>query len=144
MQRRRHSLLPLPHFWMISKINFAPPSPLPPFLFFSKHSSCSYESLNTPSEPQKKQTNLWSPHSPKLPFFRIKTNHRGDLQPKIVILTDLHDPYLSTTSNHSLLPTHWPNMKILFQYVSSLWNRTKMWSALRQYTNYEKSLLSYC
>lgn len=90
---------------------------------------------------KKKKNN--AVNSPKLSFFRLGTNHRSDLHPKIRILTGLDDPYLSMTSNHSLSPTYWRNMKIQFQYVSSLCTQTKMWSALHQYTNYVKSLLRH-
>ena len=58
----------------------------------------------------------------KLSFFRKKirrvyqvgiSHHEGTLLSKL-ILTNMQDIYLSTTSNANLLPTLSPNIKILF------------------------------
>ena len=46
-----------------------------------------------------------SPHLPRLSHFRIKTNRRCALQPRLGILTDTQDQQLNTTSNDTLSST---------------------------------------
>ena len=43
---------------------------------------------------------------------------------KLGILTDMQDPYVSTTSSDTLSPTYWPNIKTLLGYVFSFWGGT--------------------
>ena len=80
-------------------------------------------SCNRPSLPQRVVIEVYKfLVSPKLLF--LGTQRKGTLQSKLRILTNLQDPYLSTTSNVNLLTRQSSNMKILFKRDSSSWTQT--------------------
>ena len=68
--------------------------------------------------------------------YSVRTHHKVTLQPKLRIVINLQDQYLSTISNVNLSPKQSPKIKILFKFdIASLGQTAFTGVGDRDFTN---------